>query len=151
MPSGKKNAKPKPRANKQNPPPSLYVRSVLTLYQELPHTPRRPRPDDRFVVSRLERQKHPLLRVQAALLLGTARRVFRSDEATPLMPIRSIRFFLPIIDELKYAHLDNSYLNYLAHKLSDFLGKQLPLKPTNDVAELPQKNRRTPRQLSLPW
>ena len=85
------------------------------------------------------------------MLLGTARRVFRSDEATPLMPIRSIRFFLPIIDELKYAHLDNSYLNYLAHKLSDFLGKQLPLKPTNDVAELPQKNRRTPRQLSLPW
>ena len=93
----------------------------------------------------------PCFVFKAALLRGTARRVFRSDEAAPLMPIHSIRFFLPIIDELKYAHLDNSYLNYLAHKLSDFFGKQLPLKPTNGVAEPPQKNRRTPRQLSLPW
>jgi hypothetical protein len=67
------------------------------------------------------------------------------------MPIRSIRFFLPIIDELKYAHLDQGYLNYLARKLSDSIGKQLPLKLTNDAAELPQRNRRTPRQLLLPW
>jgi hypothetical protein len=67
------------------------------------------------------------------------------------MPIRSIRFFLPIIDELKYAHLDQSYLNYLARKLSDSFGKQLPLKLTDDTAQLPQPNRRTPRQLLLPW
>ena len=151
MPSGKKNAKTKTRTNKRNPPPSLYVRSVLMLYQQLPHTPSRPRPDDRFVVSRLERQKHPLLRVQAALLLGTARRIFSSDDAAPLMPIRSFRFFLPIIDELKYAHLDQRYLNYLACKLSDSFGKQLTLKLTDDTAQLPQRNRRTPRQLLLPW
>ena len=151
MPSGKKNAKTKSRTNRRNPPPSLYVRSVLTLYQELPHTPSRPRPDDHFVVSQLERQKHPLLHLQAALLLGTARRIFRSDDAAPLVPIRSIRFFLPIIDELKYAHLDQGYLNYLARKLSDSFGKQLPLKLTDDTAQLPQPNRRTPRQLLLPW
>ena len=151
MPSGKKNAKTKTRTNKRNPPPSLYVRSVLMLYQQLPHTPSRPRPDDRFVVSRLERQKYPLLRVQAALLLGTARRIFSSDDAAPLMPIRSFRFFLPIIDELKYAHLDQRYLNYLACKLSDSFGKQLTLKLTDDTAQLPQRNRRTPRQLLLPW
>ena len=121
------------------------------LYQQLPHTPSRPRPDDHFVVSRLERQKHPLLRVQAALLLGTARRIFRPDDAAPLMPIRSFRFFLPIIDELKYAHLDQGYVNYLARKLSDSFGKQLTLKLTDDTAQLPQRNRRTPRQLLLPW
>ena len=68
----------------------------------------------------------PCFVFKAALLRGTARRVFRSDEAAPLMPIHSIRFFLPIIDELKYAHLDNSYLNYLAHKLSDFLAAPVP-------------------------
>jgi hypothetical protein len=151
MPSAKKNAKTKTRTNKRNPPPSLYVRSVLMLYQQLPHTPSRPRPDDRFVVSRLERQKYPLLRVQAALLLGTARRIFSSDDAAPLMPIRSFRFFLPIIDELKYAHLDNGYVNYLARKLSDSFGKQLTLKLTDDTAQLPQRNRRSPRQLLLPW
>ena len=121
------------------------------LYQQLPHTPSRPRPDDHFVVSRLERHKHPLLRVQTALLLGTARRIFRPDDAAPLMPILSIRFFLPIIDELKYAHLDQRYLNYLACKLSDSFGKQLSLKLIDNTAQLPQRNRRSQRQLLLPW
>ena len=69
----------------------------------------------------------------------------------PSMPIRSIRFFLPIIDELKYAHLDQGYVNYLAHKLSGSLGKQLPLKLTDDDDEIRQRNSRTPRQLLLPW
>jgi hypothetical protein len=87
------------------------------------------------------------------LLLGTARRIFSSDDddAAPLMPIRSFRFFLPIIDELKYAHLDQGYVNYLARKLSDSFGKQLTLKLTDEPAQLPQRNRRTPRQLLLPW
>ena len=152
MPSGKKNAKSKTQTNKQKPPPpSFYVRSVLTLYQQLPHTPKRPRPDDRFVVARLERQKFPLIRVQAALVLGTARRIFSSEDAAPLMPIRSIRFFLPILDELKYAHVDQSYVNYLTHKLSGFLGRQLSLKPKDDIPEPAKPHRRAPRQLLLPW
>ncbi len=136
---------------KRNHPSSLYVRSILTLYTELPHTPARSRPDDRFVVRRLEKQKHPLLRVQAALLLGTARRIFRSDDSDPLMPIRSVRFFLPIIDELRFAHVDQGYVSYLARKLADFLGKDLPLTGHDVIPETRQAKRRRPRQLELPW
>ena len=152
MPSGNKDgARKKHQPKRRNLPSSLYVRSVLALYTELPHTPKRPRPDDRFVVSRLERQKHPLLRVQAALLLGTARRVFRRDDSDPLMPIRSVRFFIPVIDELRFAHVDQGYVNYLARKLADFLGKDLPLTGPDVIPERRHDKRRRPRQLKLPW
>ncbi len=141
----------KHQPKRRNPPSSLYVRSVLALYTALPHTPKRPRPDDRFVLSRLEKQKQPLLRVQAALLLGTARRIFRRDDSEPLMPIRSVRFFLPVIDELRFAHVDQGYVSYLARKLADFLGKDLPLTGPDVIPEPRQAKRRRPRQLELPW
>ena len=138
----------KPHPKGRNTPSSRYVRSVLALYSALPHTPARPRPDDRFVVSRLEKQKQPLLRVQAALLLGTARRIFRPDDADPLMPIRSIRFFLPIIDELQHAHLDQGYLNYLDRKLSDFLGTKLTLNFSDARSDPNHPRPPTPRPRS---
>ena len=142
-----KNKHPKRRDT----PSSPYLRSILALYTALPHTLARPRPDDRFVVARLEKQKQPLLRVQAALLLATARRIFRPDDSDPLMPIRSIRFFLPVIDELRFAHVDQGYVNYLARKLADFLGKDLPLSGSDVIPESRHDKQRRPRQLELPW
>jgi len=141
----------KKQPKRRNIPSSPYLRSILALYTALPHTPARPRPDDRFVVARLEKQNQPLLRVQAALLLATARRIFRPDDSDPLMPIRSIRFFLPIIDELRFAHVDQGYVNYLARKLADFLGKDLPLKGSDVIPERPHDKQPRPRQLELPW
>lgn len=151
MTSGNKKGNGKNRRSRQNPPASPYVRAVLALYTALPHTPARPRPDDRFVIRRLESQRKPLLRVQAALLLGTARRVFRADTTDPLMPIRSFRFFLPVIDELRFAHVDQAYINYLARKIVDFIGEELPLSPYDVSDEPPRARRRLPRQLNLPW
>ena len=57
------------------------------------------------------------------------------------MPIRSIRFFLPIIDELKYAHLDNSYLCY---------GRNLRLPPDRFVKK-PRDRFRQPRDKVGNW
>jgi hypothetical protein len=149
MPNENKNGDRKQRPPKT--PESPYARSVLALYTELPNTPARPRHDDRFVVRQLELQKHPLIRVHAALLLGTARRIFRPDNTLPLLPIRSFRFFLPVLDELRFANVDQAYLRYLARKLEDFLGKDLPLNsPTLDESRSARSPRR-PRQLKLPW
>lgn len=140
----------RPRRNRSTPIPNTpYLRSVLELYRRLPHTPLRPRPDDRFVVRRLERQGHPIQRVHAALLLGTARRLFRVDDSEPLMPIRSIRFFLPIVDELRLTGFDPAYLRYLAHKISDVTGAELPLR--DETKHLDPEVRPDPRQLDLPW
>ncbi len=60
------------------------------------------------------------------------------------MPIRSIRFFLPIIDELRFAHVDQGYVNYLARKLADFLGKDLPLRGSDVIPERPHDKQRRP-------
>ena len=150
MPKERKPADgPRPKPNKQTPIPNTpYLRSVLELYCRLPHTPSRPRRDDRFVVRQLELQRHPLHRVQAALLLATARRLFRPDDSEPLLPIRSFRFFLPIVEELRFASVDRGCLNYLANKIADVTGSKLILvEPQNlDIPE-----RRPPRQLRLPW
>ena len=67
------------------------------------------------------------------------------------MPIRSVRFFLPVIDELRFAHVDQGYVNYLARKLADFLGKDLPLTGPDVIPERRHDKRRPPRQLKLPW
>jgi hypothetical protein len=144
MPSENKNAAARrPRRNRTI-PDTPYLRSVLELYCRLPHTPDRPRPDDRFVVRRLELQQHPVQRVQAALLLGTVRRLFRVDDSDPLMPIRSIRFFLPIVDELRVTGLDPGYIDYLARKIRDATGCEF------DIATQDPLPRRVPRQLDLP-
>jgi hypothetical protein len=124
-------------------PNTPYLRSVLELYCRLPHTPTRPRRDDRFVVRRPELQRHPFQRVHAALLLATARRLFRPDDSEPLLPIRSFRFFLPILDELRFAHIDNGYINYLAQKIADVTGVQLTLDDTTKLvlSSVPNPNR----------
>jgi hypothetical protein len=129
------------------------VGSILRLYTELPHTPSRHSRDDRFVVQKLERQQIPLRRVQAALLLGSARRCFRTDPEQHLLPIRSIRFFLPVIEELAFTHIDQGYVDYLGRKLAEFLGKQLPLKSNvmTDVDSEKTSYQSAGKQLSLPW
>ena len=54
-------------------------------------------------------------------------------------------------DELRFANVDHAYVRYLARKLEDFLGMDLPLNlPTRDESR-PTRSTRTPRQLKLPW
>jgi hypothetical protein len=125
MPKDARNTKTSQHPSRTQTTPSPYVRSVLQLYTELPSTPHQPTADDRFVAQKLQLQRIPFRRVHAALLLGSARRLFRADPTEPLLPIRSIRYFLPVVDELAFAHLDSAYVDYLRQKLSEFLGRQL--------------------------
>ena len=152
MPKDVKNDKRNPQHNPRK-TPSSYSRSILQLYTELPHTPKRPSRDDRFVVQKLQRQRIPLRRVQAALLLGSARRCFRADSAEHLLPIRSIRYFLPVVEELAFARVDSDYIDYLRRKLCEFLGRQLSLKSAAAHVGGHQKgpHRSVGPQLSLPW
>lgn len=151
MPKENKNVdRTRPKSTKPKAiPDTPYLRSVLLLYCRLPHTPNRPRQDDRFVVRQLELQRHPILRVQAALLLGTVRRLFRVDQDEPLMPIRSFRFFLPLVEEFRINGLDPRYVYYLARKISELTGVELPLN--EQPVQTTKRKPRAPRQLELPW
>ena len=133
-------------------PSTPYVRSLLRLYRAFPHTPNRPSHDDRFLAYQLQLKNVPLCRAQAALLLGSARRLSRPDDAEPLPPIRSLRYFLPVLEELRFASLGQDYLEYLRAKLSDLLGSQLPLLAEQaDSPASPKCRPRLPEQLPLPW
>jgi hypothetical protein len=62
--------------------------------------------------------------VEAAIILATARRVLRPPDYPPLAPIRSLHYFLPVIDEITAAPLPPDYLNYLREKLERHLKVQ---------------------------
>jgi len=94
-----------------------YLTSVMTLYLQLPETPMRVSLSDQSLARRLDKDCVPLETVEAALLLGSLRRLVRPKDAPPLSPIRSLAYFLPVIEELTEAPAPENYLDYLRLKL----------------------------------
>ena len=101
-----------------------YVSKVLTLYLELPETPLRTNLYDQKRAAELQLRGVPLDLIEAALMLGSLRRLLRSPGALPLSPIRSLAYFQPIIDELLSCPLSDSYVGYLRSKMKPFAGKK---------------------------
>jgi hypothetical protein len=91
-------------------PRTTYTQEVLRLYARLAETPDRPRPSDRRLAAELERQRVSIALLRAAFTLATAR---RAASLRPLTPIRSLHYFLPVIEELQTPPVDPSYLEYL--------------------------------------
>ena len=86
-----------------------YVQAVLAAYLGLPDTPPRSRPPDRRLAGQLHDRKIPLPTVIDALLLAAARRVLRSQDAHPLASVRSLYYFVPVIEELLETPLPKGY------------------------------------------
>lgn len=95
-----------------------YLAGLLRAYLSLPDTPSRARPADRRLARSLFQQAVPLDIVRAAFLLASARRAFRQPGATPLGTVRSLHYFLPVINELRLEPLDPAHLAYLSAKLA---------------------------------
>lgn len=94
-----------------------YVAAVLMLYAELPDTPLRPSPRDRSLARKLHRNAVPMPLLESALLLGTFRRLTRPSGTPPLPKIRSLAYFLPVVEELRLQPMPDGYVNYLRLKL----------------------------------
>ena len=94
-----------------------YVQRVLDTYCQTPTTAGRVRPADRRLAIELFQRGVPLSMVQAAFSLAAARRIFRDPEATPLSPIRSLHYFLPVLDEIRSEPIGPEYIRYLEWKL----------------------------------
>ncbi len=95
----------------------LYIRQVLEMYRHTPGTLGRVRREDRRLAADLKARGVPLLTIEHALLLATARRELRAPDLTPLAPVRSLHYFLPVIEELLLSPLPNLYPDYLKSKL----------------------------------
>lgn len=97
-----------------------YIRAVRDLYLRLPHTHRRFTNADRSLAADLHRRGVSIDTIHAALLLATARRLCRDPKALPLSPVRSLHYFLPVIEEVSRQPLPSGYLPYLKLKIAQF-------------------------------
>lgn len=97
--------------------PATYAATVLVTYLELPETPLRASVQDQWQVRRLHDRGVSLSLVEAALLLASLRRLIRPADVPPLPPIRSLAYFLPVIDELLSHPVPDTYVQYLRLKL----------------------------------
>ncbi len=97
-----------------------YRQTLLDLYLRLPDTPCRVSRHDGRLVRQLWERQIPLTTVETAFLLASVRRAARRPDAIPLGPIRSLHYFLPVIEELLRTPLPQSdaYLAYLRSKVT---------------------------------
>jgi hypothetical protein len=101
----------------------IYVEKILSLYLSLPETPDCSSQDDLRLAHDLSRRKTPPEIVEAALLLATVRRLYRDPSLPKLAPIRSLRYFLPVMEEVTASPLPGDYLFYLRSKLHAYTAK----------------------------
>ena len=94
-----------------------YVTDLLRLYLDLPDTPTRARAADRVLARALSHSQVPLEIVRAAFALTCARRLIRPTNVPPLGQVRSLHYFLPVIEELRLANPDPSYIRHLQASL----------------------------------
>ena len=95
-----------------------YVKRVLTLYLGLAETPARHSRMDRRLAEDFHEKQIEMEQVEAAMILATARRLMRSSDAPKLGPIRSLHYFVPVIEEVRSAPISPDYVAYLRRKLA---------------------------------
>jgi len=110
--------------------PDRYVDAVLSEYTALPETPVKSNAADRKTAWRLLDREVPLPVVQTALALGSLRRLGRPSDSPRLQPIRSLAYFLPVIDELLQSPVPHDYATYLRAKLKRYAAETLHRPPS---------------------
>ncbi len=110
-----------------------YVSSVLPQYCRLSATTGLVCHRDRRTAVDLFQGGVPLDAVEAAFRLETVRRSLRSPHAPPLQPIRSLRYFNPIINQVLTDPPDLGPLHYLSFKIESLADLRLGF-PLRDPA-----------------
>lgn len=95
-----------------------YIRAIRQLYIQLPHTSGRFSRSDRQLAADLFRRQLPFETVRSAMLLAAARRLYRNGP--PLGLIRSLRYFVPVLEEILRQPLPARYVQYLEYKIATF-------------------------------
>lgn len=104
-----------------------YTDAVMKLYLQLPETPLKPNANDRQTAESLCARRIDLKAVESALLLGTLRRLSRSPDMPPLSPIRSLAYFLPVIEEILFNPVPDDYLEYLRSKVTSLSSRAIAI------------------------
>jgi hypothetical protein len=94
-----------------------YVRKVLEAYRNTPGTCGNLRRPDRMLAIQLYQRCVPLLTVENALVLAAVRRLIRAADAPPLTTVRSLAYFMPVIEEVLETEVGEAYFQYARQKL----------------------------------
>ena len=95
-----------------------YIRQVLEAYRKTPGTMGAVRRADRLLAAQLYQRGLSVKMIENALVLATTRRLIRPADAPPLATIRSLAYFLPVIEEVLALRVSSDYFDYLRHKLA---------------------------------
>lgn len=94
-----------------------YIRQVLEAYRKTPGTMGTVRRPDRMLAAQLYRRGVSAAVIENAFVLAAARRLIRPVDAPPLGTIRSLAYFLPMIEEVLDLRVSPDYFRYLRQKL----------------------------------
>ena len=94
-----------------------YVGRLLAAYCATPGTCGMARRADRLLAQQLYQREIPLPAVENAFALAAVRRLVRPDGAGPLSVIRSLAYFLPVLDEVLSSTVDSGYYQHVRSKL----------------------------------
>jgi hypothetical protein len=96
---------------------AAFVSGVIGLYRRFAGGHVRPRRADRELAAVWHRAGIALDTIESAMLLALARRLERPNDALPLQPIRSLHYFIPVLDEVAARPLADHYIAYLRRKI----------------------------------
>jgi hypothetical protein len=101
-----------------------YAAAALKLYLHLPETPLKASANDRRTAEGLYDRGISLASIETALLLASIRRLSRLPDLPRLSPIRSLAYFLPVIEEILVNPVPNDYLGYLRKKVESLSSRR---------------------------
>jgi hypothetical protein len=95
-----------------------YVRQVLEAYRKTPGTMGTVRRADRLLAAQLYERGISVSVIEDAFVLAATRRLVRPADASPLGTVRSLAYFLPVIEEVLDLRVSPDYFQYLRYKLA---------------------------------
>ena len=94
-----------------------YIRQVLEAYRKTQGTSGTVRRADRMLAAELYRRGVSSSVIENAFVLAAARRLVRPADAPPLGTIRSLAYFLPVIEEVLDMRVSPEYFQHVRRKL----------------------------------
>ncbi len=114
-----------------------YIRHLLEAYRKTSGTMGTVRRADRMLAAQLYQRGVSVTVIENAFVLAAARRLMRPADAPPLGTIRSLAYFLPVIEEVLSLLVSPDYFRYLRHKLECIApARKAPTLPRRHPARL---------------
>jgi len=101
-----------------------YIHQILEAYRKTPGTAGTSRGPDRVVATQLYQRGVPVSVIENAFVLAAARRLMRPADAPPLGTIRSLAYFLPVIEEVLGMRVSPEYFQHVRRKLERIAGNR---------------------------